>query len=120
MGRLKIVGRGEKRAMTVPQQSLDGIRAWMNEAFKPAKTRLQEEGTPSVYRFQVEQGAPSPTLWISQEVFEHHPVDEIIAALDHDHVAAKLRSDPITPLMGVEPQGRIIFVPRHSWRRSQP
>ena len=120
MGRLKTVGRSEKRAMTVSQQSLDGIRAWMNEAFKPAKTRLQEEGTPSVYRFQVEQGAPSPTLWISQEVFEHHPVDEIIAALDHDHVAAKLRSDPITPLMGVEPQGRIIFVPRHSWRRSQP
>lgn len=69
---------------------------------------------------KVEQGAPSPTLWISQEVFEHHTVDEIIAALDHYHVAAKLRSDPITPLMGVEPQGRIIFVRRHSWRRSQP
>jgi len=106
--------------MTVSQQSLDGIRAWMNEAFKPAKARLQEEGQPSVYCFQVEQGAPSPTLWISQEVFEHHPVDEIIAALDHEHVAAKLRSNPITPLIGVEPQGRVRFVPRHSWRRSQP
>jgi len=94
--------------MTVSQQSLDGIRAWMNEAFKPAKTKLQEEGRPSVYRFQVEQGAPSPTLWISQDVFEHHPVDEIIAALNHDHVAAKLRRDPITPLISVEPQGRII------------
>ena len=105
--------------MTGPQLSLDGIRAWMDEAFKPAKTRLQEEGTPSVYRFRVEQGTPSPTLWISSEVFEHHSVDEIIAALAHDHVAAKLRSDPFTPLIGVEPQGRIIFVPRHSWRRSQ-
>ncbi len=83
--------------MTVPQQSLDGIRAWMNQEFKPAQTRLQEEGTPNVYRFQVEQGAPSPTLWISQEVFDHHPVDEIVAALDHDHVAAKLRSDLSEP-----------------------
>lgn len=106
--------------MTVPQQSLDGIRAWMNEEFKPATARLQAEGAPSVYRFQAEQGVPSPTLWISQEVFDHHPVAEIIAALDHDHVAAKLRSNPITHLMGVEPQGRIIFVPRHKWRRSQP
>ncbi len=106
--------------MTVPQQSLDGIRAWMNKEFQPAKTQLREEGTPTVYRFEVEQGAPSPTLWIAQEVFDHHAVDEIIAALDRDHVAAKLRSDPITHLMGVEPQGRIIFVPRQSWRRSQP
>ena len=105
--------------MTV-RQSLDGIRAWMNQQFRPAQTKLQEEGMPNVYRFQVEQGAPSPTLLISQEVFDHHPVDEIIAALDHDHVAAKLRSDPITHLMCVEPQGRIIFVPRHRWRRSQP
>jgi len=79
--------------MMMPHQSLDGIRAWMNDEFKPAKTRLQEEGTPEVYSFQVEQGAPSPTLCISQEVFDHHPVDEIIAALDHDHVAAKLRGD---------------------------
>ncbi len=106
--------------MTAPQQSLDGIRAWMNQQFTPAKTKLQEEGTPNVYRFQVEQGAPSPTLFISQEVFNHHPIQEIIAALDHDHVAAKLRSDPITHLMCVEPQGRIMFVPHHGWRRSQP
>jgi hypothetical protein len=106
--------------MTVSQQVLDGIRAWMNEEFQPAKTRLQEEGAPSGYRFQVEQGAPSPTLWISPEVFEHHPVEEIIAALARDHVAAKLRSDPLTPLIGVEPHGRIIFVPHHRWRRSQP
>jgi hypothetical protein len=105
--------------MTVLQQALHGIQAWMDETFKPAKTRLREEGTPNVYRFEVEQGAPSPTLVISQEVFDHHPVDEIIAALDHDHVAARLRSDPITPLMSVEPQGRIIFVPPHRWRRSQ-
>ena len=106
--------------MTVPQQALDGIRAWMNEAFGPAKTRLREEGPPNVYGFEVEQGTPSPTLWIPQEVFHHHAVDEIIAALDHDHIAAKLRSDPITHLMSVEPQGRIIFVPRQSWRRSPP
>jgi hypothetical protein len=105
--------------MTVLQQSLHAIQAWMNEVFKPGKTRLREEGTPNVYRFEVEQGAPSPALWISQEVVDHHPVSEIIAALDHDHVAARLRSDPITPLMSVEPQGRISFVPRHSWRRSQ-
>jgi hypothetical protein len=39
-------------------------------------------------------------------VFDHHAVHEIIAALDRDHVAAKLRSDPITHLMSVEPQGR--------------
>ena len=105
--------------MMMPHQSLDGIRAWMNDEFKPAKTRLQEEGTPEVYSFQVEQGAPSPTLCISQEVFDHHPVDEIIAALDHEHVAAKLRGAPMTHLLAVEPQGRIIFVPRRSWRRSQ-
>jgi hypothetical protein len=106
--------------MTVLQQALHGIQSWMNEAFKPGKTRLQQEGTPNVYRFEVEQGWPSPALWISQEVFDHHPVDEIVAALEHDHVAARLRSDPITPLMSVEPLGRIIFVPRHSWRRSPP
>lgn len=106
--------------MTVLQQSLHGIQAWMNEAFKPGKTRLREEGTPSVYRFEVEQGAPSPALWISQEVLQHHPVDEILAALDHDHVAARLRSDPITHLMSVERQGRIIFVSPQKWRRSQP
>ena len=106
--------------MTAPQQSLDGIRVWMTEQFKPAETKLQVEGTPEVYCFHVEQGAPSPTLFISEEVFDHHPIDEIITALDQDHVAAKLRSDPITHLMCVEPQGRIIFVPRHRWRRSQP
>lgn len=105
--------------MTVPQQSLDGIRGWMNQQFRPAQTKPQEEGTPEVYRFQVEQGAPSPTLFLSQEVFDHHSVEEIIAALDYDHVAAKLLSDPITPLICVEPQGRIVVVPRHSWRRSQ-
>lgn len=104
--------------MTVPQQALDGIRAWMNQQFRPAQTKLQEESTPEVYRFQVEQGAPSPTLLVSQEVFDHHTVEEIIAALDHDHVAGRLRSDPITHLICVEPQGRIIFVPHHRWRRS--
>ena len=104
--------------MTVPQPLLDSVRAWMNDAFKPAKTRLQEEGTPAVVVFQVQQGAPSPTLCISQEVFDHHPLDEIVAALNHDHVAAKLRRDPTMPLLAMEPQGRIIFVPRHRWRRS--
>jgi len=104
--------------MTAVELSLDGIRAWMDEAFKPAKTKVAEEGTPNVYCFQVEQGTPSPTLWISQEVVDHHPVDDILVALDHGHVAAKLRSDPITQLMAVEPQGHIIFVPRHRWRRS--
>jgi hypothetical protein len=47
--------------MTAPQQSLDGIRVWMAEQFKPAQTKLQEEATPEVYCFHVEQGAPSPT-----------------------------------------------------------
>lgn len=36
--------------MTVPQQSLDGIRGW--------SSRVRHR----------------PTLWISQEVFDHHPV----------------------------------------------
>ena len=106
--------------MTALQQSLHVIQAWMNEAFKPGKTRLREEGAPNVYRFEVEQGAPSPALWIPQEVFEHHPVDEIIAALDRDHVAARLRSNPIRHLMSVERQGRITFVSPQRWRRSQP
>ncbi len=46
-----------------------------------------------------------------------HPRRDRESGLDR---AAKLRSDPITHLMSVEPQGRIIFVPRQSWRRSQP
>ena len=29
--------------MTVPQQSLDGIRVWMNQQFKSAGTKLRKE-----------------------------------------------------------------------------
>lgn len=92
----------------------------MIQQFRPAKTQLHEEGTPTVYRFQVGQGSPSPTLWVSQEVLDHHTVEEILAALDRHHIAAKLRSDPTTHLMCVEPEGRITVVVRDRWRRSQP
>ena len=103
--------------MAAAPQALDRIRNWMNQQFKPAKTQVQEEGSSKVYRYQVEQGSLSPTLWIPQAVFDQYPAEDIVAALDQHHVAARLRSDPIAQLMCVAPEGRIVVVRHHNWRR---
>jgi len=34
-------------------------------------------------RYQVEQGSPSPTLYVPKAVLTAHPAEAIIAALDH-------------------------------------
>ena len=100
--------------------SLDRMAQWMREQFPRAKTRVTEDHSAEAYLFRVEQGAPSPCLLISQAVFHHYGVEEIIAALGRHHVAARLRSDPITRLRCVEQEGRITVVARPSWRLRQP
>ncbi len=105
--------------ISVLLQSLDGVLQWMRAQFRPAKTKVTEDRSAEAYLFRVEQGAPSPSLLVSQAVFHHHGVEEIITALERSHVAARLRSDPITRLRCVEQEGRITVVQRQSWRRPQ-
>ncbi len=106
--------------MTTPQDALDGVRGWMEAHFPAAPTTVEKNGTAEVYVFEVEQHAPSPTLLIAQEVFDHHSVEEILTALDHDRVADRLHREPRTRLLCVEPDGRIRTVEQRHWRRSQP
>lgn len=113
-------GLGRAHAQVNVQASLDRMVQWMREQFPPGKTRVTEERGAEAYLFRVEQGAPSPSLLISQPVLHHYRVEEIIAALERDHVAARLRSDPITRLRCVEQDGRLTVVARPSWRLRPP
>lgn len=113
------LGLGRARSQVKVKASLHRMVEWMREQFPPAETRVTEDRTAEAYLFRVEQGAPSPSLLISQAVFHHHSVEDIIAALERDHAAARLRSDPITRLRCVEQDGRITVVARPSWRLNQ-
>ncbi len=57
---------------------------------------------------------------VSQDVLHHHHVEENITALERYHVAARLRSDPITRLRCVEAAGRIIVVQREGGGDHKP
>lgn len=114
------LGLGRARVQVKVKASLDRMVEWMREQFPPAETRVTEDRSAEAYLFRVEQGAPSPSLLISQAVFHHYGVEDIIAALERDHAAARLRSDPITRLRCVEQDGRITVMARPSWRPHQP
>lgn len=96
------------------EQALAGVLAWMRAEFQPAAAAVTR--TADAYVFQVEQGSPSPTLLIAPAVFDQSSLAEILMVLGRAHVAARLRSDPITPLWCVEHEGRIAIAQRPSWR----
>jgi PAS domain S-box-containing protein len=96
-----------------------GVLRWMHAAFQPAKATATEDGNAEGYVFRVEQGSPSPTLLIAHAVLQHS-IEEIIAALECSHVAARLRSDPMIRLRCVEQGDRIAVAQRPSWRGPPP
>ncbi|MGH2398168.1 MAG: hypothetical protein ACRDFW_14590 [bacterium] len=107
----------QQDGMTTTPPSLEPIRQWMDQQFQPAKITVQDERSPEGVRYQVEQGSPSPTLYVRKDVLDAHPAEDIIAALNHHHVAARLRSDPIAHLMCVASTAGIVVVRHHRWRR---
>ena len=116
--RVKHTAAVQGNRVTTTLQSLDSIRQWMDQQFKPARIVVQDESSPEGFRYQVEQGSPSPTLHVPKDVLDAHPVEDIIAALNHHHVAARLRSDPIAHLICMASTGGIVVVRRHRWHRS--
>ena len=106
-----------KGATTTPP-SPDCIRQWMEQQFQPAQITVQES-SPENFRYQVEQGSPSPTLYVPKDVLNTHPAADIIAALDRHHVAARLRSNPIAQLMCVSSNEGIVVSRYHWWRRGR-
>ena len=102
------------------QQSVDGVLDWMQTQFRPARTTATEDRIGRVCVFRVEQGSPSPTLIIPNEVLHRYSTAEITAALDRFHVPARLRSDPMTRLRCVEQEGRIVILRPQKWRSPLP
>jgi hypothetical protein len=102
----------EGRREVATSQSLDCIRQWMDQQFKPARIAVQDAVSPAGFRYQVEQGFPSPTLYVPQQVLEAHPAEDIIAALNRHHVAERLRFNPIAQLVCVASTGGIVVVRR--------
>lgn len=96
--------------------SVAGVLEWMRAEFQPASATLTR--TPDAHVFRVEQGSPSPTLLITHAVFHEHTLGEILTTLERAHVAARLRSDPITPLRCIARDGHIAIAGRPSWHRS--
>jgi len=103
---------GKRGGAVATVESFDPIRQWMDQHFKPARIAVQDERSPAGYRYQVEQGFPSPTLYVPRDVLDAHPPEDIIAALNRHHVAARLRSDPIAQLICVAATGGIVVVRR--------
>lgn len=101
----------ERREVATPQ-SLDRIRQWMDQQFKPAKIAVQDECSPAGFQYRVEQGFPSPTLFVPKDVLDAHPAEDIIAALNRHHVAERLRFNPIAQLVCVATTGGIVVVRR--------
>ena len=99
------------------QQSLDGVLQWMYTEFRPARATATEDRIGGVCVFRVHQGSPSPTLLIADAVLQRYSLEDITAALDRLHVAARLRSDPMTRLRCVDQDGRIVILQPPRWRR---
>jgi len=96
----RVARAGAAQAVSTAPPSLDCIRQWMERQFKPAQVSVLES-TPQRVCYRVEQGFPSPTLYVPKDVLAAHPAAAIIAALDHHHVAARLRSNPVAHLICV-------------------
>ena len=113
--RVKRGGAKQRKEVSTTPLGLNSIHQWMEQEFKPAQITVQESSLGS-FRYHVEQGSPSPALYVPKDVLDAYPVDDIIAALNHDHVAARLRSDPVAQLMcETSPEG--IVVVRYQWWR---
>jgi hypothetical protein len=104
-------------AVRLWQQSLDGVLQWMRTEFRPASAVATEDRSGRERVFRVQQGSPSPTLLIANAVLQRHSAAEITAALDRLHVAARLRSDPMTRLRCVEQAGNIVILQPLRWQR---
>ena len=113
--RVKRTAVMQRKEVTTTPLSLDSIRRWMVQQFQPAKITVQDESSSEGFRYQVEQGSPSPTLYVPKGVLDAHAAEDIIAALNHHHVAARLRSDPIAQLMCVASTEGIVVVRYHWW-----
>ena len=105
-------GAVEGRREVATSQSIDCIRQWMDQQFKPARIAVQDAISPAGFRYQVEQGSPSPTLYVPQAVLEAHPAEDIIAALNRHHVAERLRFNPIAQLVCMASTGGLVVVRR--------
>lgn len=98
--------------------AVEGVLRWMHVQFQPARAQLVD-GSATEYVFRVKQGAPSPTLLVARDVFDRYSLADIVTALERSHVAARLRSNPITRLRCVDQDGHLVVVERQDWGRSR-
>src|SRR5439155_1006822 len=64
------------RAAPTPEACVRDIRAWLGEQVRPAHVAVSMDGTGKIRTFRI----GSTALLVTQEVLEHHPAPEIIAA----------------------------------------
>ncbi len=115
-GRVGVTTTVQRESATIRSQSLESIRQWMDQEFQPAKVTVRER-SPEGICYRVEQGSPSPTLYLPPDVLDAYRAEEIIAALNHQHALARLRSNPVAQLMCVVSNGRIVVVRRQRWHQ---
>src|SRR5256885_13302992 len=92
------------RAAPTPEACVRDIRAWLGEQVRPAHVAVSMDGTGKIRTFRI----GSTALLVTQEVLEHHPAHEIIAALTARAVPQRLRDQAPVRLTCLRVHGRIV------------
>ncbi len=92
------------RAAPSPEARVRDIRAWLGEQVRPAHVAVSMDGTGKIRTFRI----GSTALLVTQEVLEHHPAHEIIAALTARAVPQRLRDQAPLRLTCLRVHGRIV------------
>ena len=92
------------RAAPTPEARVRDIRAWLGEQVRPAHVAVSMDGTGKIRTFRI----GSTALLVTQEVLEHHPAPEIIAALTAHAVPQRLRDQAPVRLTCLRVHGRIV------------
>jgi len=92
------------RAAPTPEARVRDIRAWLGEQVRPAHVAVSMDGTGKIRTFRM----GSTALLVTQEVLEHHPAPEIIAALTAHAVPQRLRDQAPVRLTCLRVHGRIV------------
>ena len=92
------------RAAPSPEARVRDIRAWLGEQVRPAHVAVSMDGTGKIRTFRI----GSTALLVTQEVLEHHPAHEIIAALTARAVPQRLRDQAPVRLTCLRVHGRIV------------
>jgi|SRR5579859_3675875 len=90
------------------QKAVEAVLDWINHRVAPVKTSVTKNPSSRVYVFRLEQEGVESALLLTEEIFERHSVQDIIAALSEHQVAKTLHTQVKTRLICLRAGNHIV------------